>query len=366
MSEEILRKLYYDPKTGLLSKAKFKAKVKQLHPDIPAKDVDAFVQKQELQQVNQKGVFKGFFKIVAPPRHFQMDVFFMSPYKRTNNNTSMFMIFVDILSRKMHVIPMKSKTQETLLETIKKFVGEVKDVKGFYADDEFAASKIVAYCEEQGIRLNTDVAKDDHFSKGNKLGIVDVATKTIKRYIRNYMLAHDTTKYINKLQELVDNYNATPHSSLKNRTPSEMYDDLKSQQDMYYKLVQHNESLDDKIDLDIGDYVRKRTDKGRFDKEDAKFSKEIYIIAEQLGHKYRLMDADEKLLPRKFKYFELSKVDPGEVEGSVGEKKGQAETQHRKQRQVAKELGTSYDGAGKAIQEATKRFTRSQVKRRKS
>ncbi|PNH09166.1 hypothetical protein TSOC_004211 [Tetrabaena socialis] len=51
-TDKILKELYYDPKAGLLSKAKFKLKVKQLHPDIKSKTVDEFVGRQELQQVN--------------------------------------------------------------------------------------------------------------------------------------------------------------------------------------------------------------------------------------------------------------------------------------------------------------------------
>jgi len=359
---ETLRKIYYDPKLGLLSKTKFKAKVRQMHPEIKAKDVDAFVSKQQLQQVNQKSKFKGYFKIVAPPRHFQVDIFFLSAYKRNNNNTSMFMIFIDILSRKMFVYPIKSRTQETVVETLKKFKGDVEEVDGLEGDDEFSAAKVVKFCEENDILLRTDLAKDDHINKGNKLGIVDVATKTIKRYIRNYMLAHDTTRFINKLQELVDNYNTTPHSSLKNRTPADVYDDRDAQKEIFFNHQRHNERLEARIDLDVGDYVRKRVDKGRFDKENMQFSKEIYVISDIDGHKYKIMDADEKVLSRKFKYFELSRVDPGEVEGRVGEKKGQAEAQHKKQSKVRKVLGTSYAEAGKVIHEATRRFTRSQVK----
>ncbi len=57
MYDSLLKKIYYDPKTELLSKTKFKTKVKQLHPEITMKEIDAFVSKQELQQVNSKSTF---------------------------------------------------------------------------------------------------------------------------------------------------------------------------------------------------------------------------------------------------------------------------------------------------------------------
>ena len=118
--QDLLKKLYYDPKTGLLSLTKFKLKVKSKYPEITHKEIDEFVKKLQLQQINSKSTFKGTFHIVAPPKHFQMDVFFMSAHKSSNENTSMFLIFVDILSRRMFIFPIKNRTQESLLEGIEK------------------------------------------------------------------------------------------------------------------------------------------------------------------------------------------------------------------------------------------------------
>jgi hypothetical protein len=75
--EEILKTLYYDASTGLSSKAKFKLKLKTLGYKISNKQVDEFLNKQELTQVNTKNQFKGFYKIIAPPRFFQIDIFFV-------------------------------------------------------------------------------------------------------------------------------------------------------------------------------------------------------------------------------------------------------------------------------------------------
>ena len=44
-NNEILKKLFYDPKTGLLSKSKFKTRVKKLHPEISNKEIEDFLQK---------------------------------------------------------------------------------------------------------------------------------------------------------------------------------------------------------------------------------------------------------------------------------------------------------------------------------
>ncbi|GIL71524.1 hypothetical protein Vretifemale_1888 [Volvox reticuliferus] len=165
------------------------------------------------------------------------------------------------------------------------------------------------------------------------------------------MLAHHTTRFIDELPDLVDNYNSTPHSSLKNKTPGAVYKDLDLQRDMYDQLTRQNEALESTIDIGIGDYVRKRVDRGRFDKEDAKFSSEIYVVDDIEGRKYVLIDADGSILPRRYKYFELQLVDPRTVEGKVqATKKQEAENTHRKVRRVGRELGKKYGEAEQEVE----------------
>jgi hypothetical protein len=81
---EKLQKMYKDPKVGLLSKSKFVDKAKEALPHLTKKSIAEFVSGQELQQITQTTKFKGYYKIVAPPHSFQMDIFFMDKYKKKN------------------------------------------------------------------------------------------------------------------------------------------------------------------------------------------------------------------------------------------------------------------------------------------
>ena len=342
---DILKKLYYDPKTGLQSKTKFKSWVRKLHPKITAKVIDEFLAKQELSQINKKETFKGFFKITAPPDSYQMDIFFMNAYKKQNRNISAFFIFIDIPSRKMHIYPLKDRKTESLLEVLKTFVKDIgRDIFMLQGDDEFSNAKIVEFCDSKNIIITTDVSAEEHVTKVNKLGIVDRATRTIKTYIRNYMLSKETTKFIDNLQDLVDNYNDTSHSSLNNKTPNEVYENPDYQEKMRRRDQEHNKDLSDKVDLDIGDYVRKRVDKKKFDKENARFSKEIFVIEDKEGTRYRLVDGDGKKSKRLFKYFELIKVNPKDVEGRLlTEEKERIEKEHKHKSKLRKEFGEDVD-----------------------
>ena len=350
-NNEILKELFYDPKTGLLSKTKFKIRVRKLHPEISNKEIEDFLQKQELSQVNRKGTFKGFFKITAPPNSYQMDIFFMNAYKKQNRNIGSFFIFIDILSRKMHVYPLKDRKTESILNVLRQFVEDIEeDIFMLQSDDEFNKNQIIEFCEKHEIILTTDVSADEHVSKGNKLGIVDRATRTIKTYIRNYMLSKQTTKFIDQLQNLVDNYNDTPHSSLNNKTPNEVYSDKDYQEKMHRRNNEYNQGLSEKIDIDVGDYVRKRVDRKKFDEENARFSAEIHVVDEKEGTRFRLVDSEGVRSKRLYKYFELTKVKPDEVEGKlIRNEKHRVEEKYRKDLQLRRKLGIKHKSYGERL-----------------
>ena len=313
---ELLRTLYYDPEFGLQGATKFTQKVLAKYKDIPKSAIQDFLKKQSLVQVNapRKSVFKGFYKISSPPRSFQMDIFFLPAYKSTNDGISSFMIFVDILSRKMWIYPIKNKTTPQLLNTIKQFHGDVKDIFKLESDNEFNNKAIVDYCIKNNIVLSTTVAADEHFTKGSKfegnmLAIVDAAVRTIKGLIRNYILSRNSTRFIDKLDSLVKNYNSTNHSAFKGKlSPNQVFDDVKLQEKMHRELQEYNQSLHESIDLDVGDYVRVAVGKKVFDKANITFSTDIYVISDIVGNKYEIIDENGDELKRLYRYFELQKV----------------------------------------------------------
>ena len=312
---DLLRQLYVDPEFGLQGTVKFTKKVMATYKDISKSVIQEFLKKQTLVQVNtpRKSLFKGYYKIVAPPNSYQLDLFFLPSYKSTNDGISTFMIFIDILSRKMWVYPVKNRTAPQLLAAIKKFHDDVKIINMLQGDDEFNMKSVIDYCAKHNIMLSTSVSADEHFIKGSKmegntLAIVDAAIRTIKTLIRNYILAHNSTRFIDKLDSLVKNYNNTDHSAFKDKTPNEVFGDADLQQKMYDELHEHNKSLKESIDIDIGDFVRVAIGKKTFDKGNITFSTDIYVVADSVGKKYQIMDENGDELKRLYRYFELQKI----------------------------------------------------------
>jgi hypothetical protein len=52
-------------------------------------------------------------------------------------------------------------------------------IRGLEGDYEFSSSPIRKFCEDNDIRLDTSVAKEEHISNGNKLGNIDRLVKRI-------------------------------------------------------------------------------------------------------------------------------------------------------------------------------------------
>ena len=355
-SDELQKKLYYDKKFGLSGLSTFVTKVRQQHPEIKATTIREFVKKQQLHQVNSKPQnTSNSYKIVDPPHHYQIDLFFLPAFKYSNNGVFIYLIILDILSRMMFIYPLKNKSKTQIMDKIIGF-HKKHELKGLAGDDEFNFKSLSDYCEKKNIILSTSVSSEEHFSKyGNKLGIVDAAVKNIKRLIRNFMTTQKTAKYIDVLQDLVSNYNTTPHSSLLKMAPSEVYKDPDFQNVLKQRLESLNADTNKQINLDIGDIVRKAIDKAKFSKEGLKFSPELYTIHDMDGYRYVLQDMDGKIHRRRFKHVELLKVDDGIAEGDVDITSMKSSEKHRRSSvKLSRDLGITDDEASKMIARMSK------------
>ena len=54
------------------------------------------------------------------------------------------------------------------------------------AKNEFSSAAIKKFCDDNNIRLDTSVAKEEHISNGNKLGIIDRLVRTLRELIEIY------------------------------------------------------------------------------------------------------------------------------------------------------------------------------------
>lgn len=304
MMEKLLLSLY---NKSLLSKSKFIKLAKKTYPELTNEYISTFVDKQKVQQITKTNIKRAkYYKIISKPRSFQIDLFFLEQYKKYNKY-SIFLLFTDILSRKAFIEPIKNKESSSILNGIKKIKEKIGHIHSISSDDEFNKSIYKNYFEENNIKFKSIVAKEEHFSKGNKLGIVDSATRSIKRIIKRYMLTNNTPKFVKELPDLLSIYNNTEHTSIKT-TPNKLYDNEEQQNKIYDEYRKYNDEVQKKIDLDIGDYVRLSLSKSKFEKEKQKYSSEIYNIFETDGYRYILMDMNGKIIKGSYNHNQLLKI----------------------------------------------------------
>ena len=154
------------------------------------------------------------------------------------------------------------------------------------------------------------LSKDNHLTSGNKLGIIDRLTRTLKENIRKYRASAGTLGNLQSMMDTVINlYNDSPHRGISGKTPNQMWDNTKEQEKRNIIDTMSNDKIFNKLPLGIGDDVRVLENKDKFDKGNAQFSQEIYEIHDRIGYSYKVKDAEGSVKRRRYKPHELLVVE---------------------------------------------------------
>jgi hypothetical protein len=308
--DKILNKLYYDDKLGVAGKANFIKKVRALHTEFKVKDITEWLNNQSVSQVNTTITKKYDYKITANPKSFQVDILW---WKRETTLTPV-LLFVDILSRKLWAFVLSKNKDATRGENIVKCIEQLnKEIGGINAligDAEFGNKIITEYCNDNNIRLDASVAKTEHISNGDKLGIVDRLCRTLRELIERYydVTGNRTDNLKHVIKSAVDTYNDNDHRTIKT-TPNKAWKDNNLQLAHHLKDMIHNEQVYKTVPFKSGENVRILEEKdNKFSKGKNKFSNETYKISDKTGYKISVKNDDDNKLHRKFKPAELLKV----------------------------------------------------------
>jgi hypothetical protein len=125
--------------------------------------------------------------------------------------------------------------------------------------------------------------------------------RTIKLMIEKYLTSKNSNRWIDKLQDFVQNYNSSFHSSIS-KIPEqvEMYDEA----ELIRKSITHNNRVTNSV-IKRGDFVRLLNKRGAFEKEGQRFTLKVYIVEEMGLNSVRVEGKHQK-----FDLFEVLKVSP--------------------------------------------------------
>lgn len=246
----------------------------------------------------------------------QADLIDFSKFKKFNNNITFLLIVEDVFSKYIWVEPLKNKENKSILEAFEKIYPNDKDFPSVLTTDkgtEFTGKTVQKFFHDHDVNF--------YSSHGNtKAQFVERVIRTFKKKIFQLFSERSSYKYIDKLQDLVQNYN---HSF--NRTTETFPANVtsKNQEQIFFNLYESigqigKDSLASKKQLkqnkiQTNDFVRIQIDKGIFSKKyNDTFSGEIFQVRQIIKSNPLAFKIDDLLgedILGKFYSDELQKID---------------------------------------------------------
>ena len=139
----------------------------------------------------------------------------------------------------------KKKSEKVSVKNIQEFKDEVGLIRGLEGDNEFSSAPIKNFCNDNDIRLDTSVAKEEHISNGNKLGIIDRLVRTLRELIEKYydITGNRTDNIKDVMKSIIDTYNNNSHRTLDNKTPNQVLKDNDDQRTRHINDSVHNQQV---------------------------------------------------------------------------------------------------------------------------
>jgi hypothetical protein len=222
-----------------------------------------------------------------------------------NNNYKYIMVLVDVFSKRAWAEPMKRINEFDATIAMENMLRKLPDIPQTIITDkgtEYYNSKMKNLFDRMAIK---------HYSiRGkHKACVAERFIRTLKGRLEKYFWAIKKHKWIDVLQQFIQNYNETFHRSIK-MAPNDVNETNRA--DVFKTL--YPLSKDKKSPrLSIGDLVRLLKPKTIFNKGYAQsWTKEIYKIEKAFSESavdfYTISDREGNILPRNKYYWELNLV----------------------------------------------------------
>lgn len=222
--KDYLKKIWYDPKNpiafaGLKALRHFVIKDNKYR--IGNVRLQKWLQNQPSYSVRRKVVRKvPTQKIKVPRVNYQWDgdLMDLSNIKEYNNNVTFVLVVIDVFNRYAYLRPLKSKKTTDVLVAFKSILNEKGVFPEIFRTDrgqEFMNKTFQKFCKDRNI---LHVGSTSNY----KAAFAESFIGKFKNILYRYFHAKHTYRYIDNLQQFVDNYNNTVHSALHGLTPKQI------------------------------------------------------------------------------------------------------------------------------------------------
>lgn len=225
---------------------------------------------------------------------------------KQNNGFKYLLTVIDIFSKRAYTIPLKSKSSDVIINAFEKlFNSSSRLPKKLWTDQgsEFTNRNFKKFLKDNNIELY-------HVYNEGKANVIERFNRTLGEMIQKHMTTNQTSKYINVLQKLLDEYNNKYHSSIK-MTPFEA-SDPENVSTVRNNLYSNIKPIKPKKSFKVGDRVRITKYKTQFEKGyKPKWTNEIFTVEEINNTNpitYKLIDLNKEPILGSFYTEELQKT----------------------------------------------------------
>jgi hypothetical protein len=239
----------------------------------------------------------------------------MQAFSKYNKGINYLLTVIDIFSKYAWVVPLKDKRGTSVTEAFNKIITKERKPIHLWVDQgvEFYNKTFKSLLSKHNINMY-------HTFNEGKAVVIERFNRTLKEIMWKYFTANNTNTYISHLQQMVDKYNTTKHSSIK-MTPTQA-SNCSNKDAVYSNLYGSMKQTKIKPKFKIGSRVRLSKLKRYFEKGyTPNWTEEIFIISGINNTNpitYSIKDLNEEaiqgsfyqqeLLPTKQEVFRIEKV----------------------------------------------------------
>ena len=202
-----LRRYYFEPARPGAFGGVFK------HPKFKTKEIKEWLSHQDTYTLH-KPIRRRFQRRTTITggmnQQFQADLIDMQGLRKYNNGISYILTCVDVFSKFAWAIPIKTKTAKALVEATRQIFEKRKPLQ-IQTDkgSEFTNKTYQKFLKEERVHFFTTENEDI------KAAIVERFNRTLKEKMWRYFTKTNSLRYIDVLDQLLQNYNSSFHRSIK-------------------------------------------------------------------------------------------------------------------------------------------------------
>lgn len=289
----LIKRVYTDPSNPVAFSTPRRTwlHVKKINPSITLELVKRILTTLDAYTLHRpvRRIIKGR-RYISPGlnKYFQIDLMVLGDGLARTNFNHYILVAIDAFSRKLFVVPLKTKSGPEVAAALEQIVKENHGIpmRKIVSDKgrEFLNAHVKRFMDKYNVI---------HFTTENiqHAALAERVIRTLREKIGRYLTHKQTRLFVPSLKSFVTAYNNRPHSALPDgMSPEEVNpkNELKVWKHQYARHFRRAPGFYGTAKFSVGDTVRLSEFQGRFKKStDATFTKEKFVVTHILETKPR-------------------------------------------------------------------------------